>query len=419
MKEELILAQQQSSDLVLSPVMDLARARRHLSEFQEFVKEYLQPGEDYGIIPGTPKPTLYKPGADKLCELYGLSDSYLIVSKVEDFDRGLFDYTVECVLTSRRSGMVVSSGLGCCSTWESKYRWRSASRKCPSCGKEAIIKGKEEYGGGWVCFKKKDGCGEKFKAGDKAIEGQEVGRLENPDICDQKNTVLKMAEKRAKIQATLSATRSSGIFTQDMDDLASTGGADSDRSNGMAEEEGVEIAGVITAETSDNTYYWYKLEKCVSADNPELGEVRVASVKTSDDGRLADRINWLAHLKVTPIQSLAARKAYVLLKVLKVEKPPEQPAEGQKAEGQVITMPEQSKAQEGAKAAPQQASDDKRPITKAQEIEIHQIKRKLSIPDGEYYRVLGSHGYEHAPEVARKDFKAVMDELSLYAEASV
>lgn len=34
--------------------------------------------------------------------------------------------------------------------------------KCPTCGANAIIKGKEEYGGGWLCFKKKGGCGDKF-----------------------------------------------------------------------------------------------------------------------------------------------------------------------------------------------------------------------------------------------------------------
>ena len=33
---------------------------------------------------------------------------------------------------------------------------------CPNCGKDAIIKGKEEYGGGWLCYKQKGGCGAKF-----------------------------------------------------------------------------------------------------------------------------------------------------------------------------------------------------------------------------------------------------------------
>lgn len=36
----------------------------------------------------------------------------------------------------------------------------AATKACPECGKSnAVIKGKEEYGGGWVCFKKKGGCG--------------------------------------------------------------------------------------------------------------------------------------------------------------------------------------------------------------------------------------------------------------------
>lgn len=37
--------------------------------------------------------------------------------------------------------------------------FRAGSNVCPKCGKRAVIKGKPEYGGGWVCFKKKNGCG--------------------------------------------------------------------------------------------------------------------------------------------------------------------------------------------------------------------------------------------------------------------
>ena len=211
-----------AQDDILSPVMNLAVAKRRLAEFQEFVKDYLKEGEDFGIIPGTPKPTLLKPGADKLCELYGLADSYRILDKVEDYDAKppLFDYTIECTLTRLRTGLVVATGLGSCNSYESHYRWRKGARKCPECGKETIIKGKQEYGGGWLCFAKKGGCGAKYKDGDKAIEGQSADRVENEDIIDQKNTVLKMGKKRAKIDATLSATRSSGVFTQDLEDIA-------------------------------------------------------------------------------------------------------------------------------------------------------------------------------------------------------
>ena len=40
---------------------------------------------------------------------------------------------------------------------------QTGETRCPSCGKSgSIIKSKNEYGGGWVCFIKKKGCGAKF-----------------------------------------------------------------------------------------------------------------------------------------------------------------------------------------------------------------------------------------------------------------
>lgn len=33
---------------------------------------------------------------------------------------------------------------------------------CPKCGKPAVIKGLEKYGGGWLCHKKRGGCGAKW-----------------------------------------------------------------------------------------------------------------------------------------------------------------------------------------------------------------------------------------------------------------
>lgn len=211
----------QDTSVVLTPVMNIQAAKKRLAEFQEFVKEYLVESEDYGTIPGTPKPTLLKPGADKLCELYGLADDFIIESRVEDYSSNppLFDYTLKCSLTSRRDGRLVGTGFGSCNSWEGKYRWRESRRKCPFCNQEAIIKGKEEYGGGWLCWAKKNGCGAKFKEDDQAIVGQAAGKEINDDVPTLKNTILKMAKKRAKIDAVIAVTRSSGIFTQDMEDI--------------------------------------------------------------------------------------------------------------------------------------------------------------------------------------------------------
>ena len=226
-------AVRERSSVLLMPVMDVQTAMARLEEFQAFCSHYLQEstdggldGGDYGPIPGAgKKKVLLKSGADKLCEIYGLYDEYLVLSSVEDWEKGLFDYTLKCVLKSRRDDSTVGSGVGSCSSFESKYRWRDQKRACPNCGKPTIIRAKNWTTGeqeGWVCWKKEgksDGCNTKFKDGDKKIEDQVTGRIENPDIIDSKNTVLKMAKKRAKIDATIGVTRSSGIFTQDLDDL--------------------------------------------------------------------------------------------------------------------------------------------------------------------------------------------------------
>lgn len=233
-KQVLEIMPVQDSGVVLMPVMNIQAAKARMKEFQQFVKEYLIADEDYGTIPGTAKPTLLKPGADKLCELYGLADDFAIESRIEDYssDPPLFDYTIKCSLQTRRDGRLVGTGFGSCNSWEGKYRWRESRRKCPLCGKEAIIKGKPEYGAGWLCFKKKDGCGAKFLDGDQSIEGQKAGREVNDDIATLKNTILKMAKKRAKVDAVIAVTRSSGIFTQDMDDIS-----DHDDSNGQGTRE--------------------------------------------------------------------------------------------------------------------------------------------------------------------------------------
>jgi hypothetical protein len=191
-----IVVQSPERELMLAPVMDLKTAKARLAEFQQFIKEYLVEEEDYGIIPGTTKPTLYKPGADKLCELYGLADEYEVVGEYSREDWSavppLFDYTIRCVLRSKRSGIAVASGMGSCNSYEGKYRWRDLKRKCPNCGQETVIKGKEEYGGGWICWKKEgrsNGCGMKFSDDDERIVNQTVGRIENDDIATLKNCI--------------------------------------------------------------------------------------------------------------------------------------------------------------------------------------------------------------------------------------
>lgn len=209
-----------SADMM--PAMSVQDAVDRYQMFVQFVGAMLKADVDFGQIPGTNKPTLLKPGAEKLLTFFGLTKRFTVLEKVEDWmgtDHGgeFFYYMYRCALY--KGEQLIAESDGSCNSHESKYRWRKAERECPTCGKAAIIKGREEYGGGWVCFKKKDGCGAKFRDGDAAIEGQQVGRVANPDIADLVNTIQKMAQKRALIAATLLAVNASEFFTQDIEDM--------------------------------------------------------------------------------------------------------------------------------------------------------------------------------------------------------
>ncbi|MDO6354248.1 hypothetical protein Q3V94_04005 [Caloramator sp. CAR-1] len=139
---------------------------REIEQFkliQNFIKSQMKEGEDYGKIPGSPKPSLFKPGAEKLCNLYGFTINVDILEKVENWKEGFFYYLCKCSLRSKKTGEIISEGLGSCNSKETKF-----ARQNPY----TIV-----------------------------------------------NTILKMAKKRALIDATLSATRTSGIFTQDIEDM--------------------------------------------------------------------------------------------------------------------------------------------------------------------------------------------------------
>jgi hypothetical protein len=202
----------------LSTAGNIANLKARYDTLVLATKEVLKEGIDYGVIPGTKQRTLLKPGAEKLSTLFDMRPSFPLQDKTEDWEGGFFYYRYRCDLVTAQ-GEFIASAEGSCNTKEKKYRWRVQARKCPTCNNETIIKGKEEYGGGWLCFKKKGGCGFKFKDGDQSIERQTVGRIENPDVYDQVNTVQKMAQKRALVAAVLVATGASEFFTQDLEDI--------------------------------------------------------------------------------------------------------------------------------------------------------------------------------------------------------
>lgn len=139
----------------------LSSMMRTIVEFQKLVQSQLKQNHDYGVIPGTSKPTLLKPGAEKINMMLGLTSEFEIIDSTRDWDNGFFQYQVKCKLI--RNNVVVTEGLGSCNSRERKYV------------------------------------------------------RQDPYTLD--NTILKMAKKRALIDATLHVASLSDIFTQDLEDM--------------------------------------------------------------------------------------------------------------------------------------------------------------------------------------------------------
>ncbi len=184
-------------------VQDMAQKledmKAKISLVNQFFKDIMEKDIDFGIIPGTPKPSLYQPGADKLCSLYNLAKTIASKDENKNLDSGHYDVTVRVRLVHRGSNVVAGELEGSCSTMESKYRYRWV-------GERDVPKGIDKNS---LMFKEYDGQYGPYKK----------YRIENDDLYSQWNTVLKMAIKRAYVGATLCATGLSGIFSQEEGDL--------------------------------------------------------------------------------------------------------------------------------------------------------------------------------------------------------
>lgn len=223
----LVLPREQAGMLAMATMSEgefeqrLVALKRGQDRIKRIKQELMEEDAHYGVIPGTKKPTLLKPGAEVLCSIYSLRPDFIPTLEAGDgVSAPHLRVTMRCELhLGDIAGPVVAVGYGSANSWERKHRYRRGERACPACGVVGqIIKGKEEYGGGWLCWKKNGGCGAKWPDGSTEIESQQVSDVENPDPYDLENTLVKMAKKRAHIDAALTGTASSDLFTQDMED---------------------------------------------------------------------------------------------------------------------------------------------------------------------------------------------------------
>lgn len=151
-------------EYVPSIAQTLDQAADNLKQMYALAKKVMRHKVDYDTIPGTQKPSLLKPGAERLLQFFGLGHEVKCINKIEDWDKGFFFYHYKVQITHPKyPGFTVAECEGSCNSKEKKYR--------------------------------------------------------NQDPYTIVNTLQKMAIKRALVGATLQATGASGLFTQDVEDM--------------------------------------------------------------------------------------------------------------------------------------------------------------------------------------------------------
>lgn len=172
-------------------IENIANTMNKIAQMQVVVKKTLKNGQDYGEVPGTNKPTLLKPGGEKICMLFGLNPEYEFLQTTEDYDKEFFSYNIKCTLY--KNGQAVAQGVGSCNSKEKKYRYINVD-DIP----ENYVGYQEEFT-------------DKY--------GRKKYKINNVDICSLVNTILKMSKKRAFIDAVLQVASLSEVFTQDLEDM--------------------------------------------------------------------------------------------------------------------------------------------------------------------------------------------------------
>lgn len=131
-------------------------------DIETVIAKHLKAGRDYDRLPNTAKPTLFKSGAEILASVFNFKTTAKVINRVENYDKQFVLYEI-CVTVFDKDGNIVAEGLGSCNSRERRYL--------------------------------------------------------KTDFATNLNTILKMAKKRAFVDAILTATHASKVFTQDIEDI--------------------------------------------------------------------------------------------------------------------------------------------------------------------------------------------------------
>lgn len=197
--EEVQLGNEKALQEIRPPVMKLTanEIRADINLIQEVFKAVMISDVHYGVIPGTKKPTLYKQGAEKIMATFRLNAEPL-VEDLSSADEHRFRIRIR--ITHQITALELGWGVGECSSNEKKYKWIA-----PVCPEEFDETPEDRRMVKWT--KGKDGA-KPFKK-----------NMIRAEIADVGNTILKMAKKRALVDAVLTVTAASDVFDQDIEDL--------------------------------------------------------------------------------------------------------------------------------------------------------------------------------------------------------
>jgi hypothetical protein len=203
--------------------LSMTQLRERLRCIQQVLTEVMVEDVDYGTIPGCgDKKALFKSGAELICTTFKLVPKFEITT--HDLPNGHREYQVLVTLMHGPTQQFWGQGVGMCTTMEGKYRYR---------GTQVEPTGVDLPRNYWDLkdFAAKEKClaaamnspnGKDFTH--KKIDGRwqicrkTAEKMENSDPADQFNTALKMGKKRGLVDAVLTATAASRMFSQDIED---------------------------------------------------------------------------------------------------------------------------------------------------------------------------------------------------------
>lgn len=189
----------------------IAETKQQIGLLQEMARDILKRGIDYGRVPGTPQDSLWDPGASTITSAFNcFPGDRRILSLRDDSDK--IAAVVEVPLISRATGKVMAAGVGAASTLEAKYKYRwvkAGEARQLGYDEEALKSLRTRI--------------------DKTTDEVEY-RIPNPEHGELLNAILKMASKRAEVDAAESLPGVASVLRQLFGGQSAGGGPGSDRS---------------------------------------------------------------------------------------------------------------------------------------------------------------------------------------------